>query len=81
MKKTVEPEWEKLQDASARTGLSVSELFRRCMLEDVQSVHLVKPGKKKGLRLINKKSLDDYIRSFLPGGSRFQKSAKATADP
>jgi hypothetical protein len=74
MKKFVEPEWERLQDASARTGFSISELFRRCMLEDVESVHIVKPGKKKGLRLINKKSLDDYIRSFLPGGSRFQKS-------
>jgi hypothetical protein len=73
-KKFVEPDWEKLQDASARSALSVSELFRVCMTEEVESVHIVKPGKLKGVRLINKKSLDDYIRSFLPGGSRFQKS-------
>jgi hypothetical protein len=73
-KRFVEPDWEKLQDASARTGLSVSELFRRCMLEEVESVHIVKPGKRKGVRLLRKKSLDDYILSFLPGGSRFQKS-------
>jgi hypothetical protein len=77
VKKFVEPDWEKLQDASARTGLSVSELFRQCMLEEVESVHIVKPGKLKGVRLISKKSLDDYIRSFLPGGSRFQKSHPA----
>jgi hypothetical protein len=73
-KRFVEPDWEKLQDASTRTGLSVSELFRQCMLEEVESVHIVKPGKLKGVRLISKKSLDDYIRSFLPGGIRFQKS-------
>jgi hypothetical protein len=44
------------------------------MTEEVLSVHIVKPGKRKGVRLVNRKSLDDYIRSFLPGGSRFQKS-------
>lgn len=76
-KKFVEPDWEKLQDANARTAMSVSELFRLCMLEEVESVHIVKPGKLKGVRLIRKKSLDDYIRSFLPGGTRFQKSQPA----
>ena len=76
-KKFVEPDWEKLHDASARTGLSISEIYRRCMTEEVLSVHIVKPGKRKGLRLISKKSLDDYIRSFLPGGSRFGKSQPA----
>jgi hypothetical protein len=75
----VEPEWLKLQDGSAASGLSVSELFRACMLEDVESVHIVKPGKRKGVRLINKKSLDDYIRSFLPGGSRFHKTESRLA--
>ena len=73
-RKFVEPEWEKLQDASSRTGLSISEIYRQCMTEEVLSVHIKKPGKEKGVRLVNKKSLDDYIHSFLPGGSRFQKS-------
>jgi hypothetical protein len=76
-KRFVEPDWEKLQDASTRTGFSVTELFRKCMTEEIVSVHIVKPGKRKGVRLINKKSLDDYIRSFLPGGSRFGKSQLA----
>jgi hypothetical protein len=73
-------EWEKLQDSSARTGLSVSEVYRRCMTEEVLSVHIVKPGRKKGVRLVNKQSLDDFIRSFLPGGSRFQKAQPAKAE-
>lgn len=67
--------------ARLRKGVSADEnesqcreLFRLCMLEEIESVHIVKPGKLKGVRLINKKSLDDYIRSFLPGGTRFQKS-------
>jgi hypothetical protein len=49
------------------------------MTEEVLSVHIKKPNKKKGLRLVSKKSLDDFIQSFLPGGSRFQKSTKAQA--
>jgi hypothetical protein len=73
-KKFSEPEWEKLPEASARTALSISEIYRRCMTEEVLSVHIIKPGKRKGVRLVNRKSLDDYILSFLPGGSRFQKS-------
>jgi hypothetical protein len=72
-KRFVEPEWLKLQDGSGYSSLSVTELFRACMTEDIESVHIVKPGKRKGVRLINKKSLDEYIRSFLPGGSRFNK--------
>jgi hypothetical protein len=78
-KRFLEPEWLKVQDASAVSSLSVSEIFRACMTEEVQSVHIVKPGKRKGVRLVSKKSLDDYIRSFLPGGSRHQKSQLAAA--
>jgi hypothetical protein len=79
-KKFVEAEWEKLQDASPRTGLSVSEIYRRCMTEEILSVHIVKPGKRKGVRLVNRKSLDDFIRSFLPGGVRFQKFQLSKAE-
>jgi hypothetical protein len=77
-KKFVEPEWEKLQDASARSGLSVSEIYRRCMTEEILSVHIRKPDKNKGVRLVNRKSLDDYIHSFLPGGSRYAQAAEAS---
>lgn len=71
-----ETDWEKLTGAKARTGISISELYRLCITEQVVSVHMVKPGKGKGIRLISKKSLDAYIASYLPGGTRYQ--AKAT---
>lgn len=80
-KRFVEPEWEKIEQSSHRTGLSISEVFRRCMTEEVLSVHLIKPGKRKGTRLVNRKSLDEYIRSFLPGGSRFRKSQRRDLAP
>ena len=65
--KLSEPEWMKLPDASEWCGLSVSEIFRRCMSEEIESVHLVKPGKRKGVRLVNRASLDEYIRSVPVG--------------
>jgi hypothetical protein len=56
------------------SSISQTELFRLCVAGEIESVHRLKPGQAKGIRLINKKSLDAYIRSFLPGGKRYQKS-------
>jgi hypothetical protein len=78
MKKT-DPTWEKLSTAHERTNLSVSELYRLCVSDEVESAHLVKPGKKKGVRLIKSSSLDEYIQSFMPGGSRYQKHLDVAA--
>ncbi len=74
MKRWTEPEWLKLGDAAYTHGLSVSEIFRACMTEDVLSVHIVKAGNRKGTRLVNRNSLDEYIRSYLPGGSRYHQA-------
>jgi hypothetical protein len=73
-RKFVEPEWLTLQGANSHSSISISELYRRCMTEEILSVHIVKPGKRKGVRLVNKKSLDEFIQSYLPGGSRHQGS-------
>ena len=67
------PDWEKLNTAHERTNLSVSELYRLCINGEIESAHLVKPGKDKGVRLIKSESLDAYIKSFMPGGSRYNK--------
>ena len=81
MKQTYpEPAWFKLQGGVAHSGLSYSELYRRCITGEIESVHLVQPGKKKGVRLIKKSSLDAYIESFLPGGSRYEKHLEASQD-
>jgi hypothetical protein len=66
---------DKLQDAKAWSRLSISELYRLCINGDIESVHLVKPGKSKGIRLIKRKSLENYIQSFMPGGTRYPGSA------
>jgi hypothetical protein len=66
-----EREWDRLLSASQNSGLSRPELWRAVVRGDVVGSHIRKPGKSKGTWLVNLKSLDDYIRSFLPGGSRF----------
>ena len=71
-------EWGRLVDAADRTGLSRPELFRAVVRGDVLGSHIKKTGRSRGVWLVNLKSLDDYIRSFLPGGSRFQESQPVT---
>lgn len=70
----IEPEWLRVRDANRYSSISQTELFRLCVDGEIESVHKLKPGQAKGIRLINKKSLDAYVRSFLPGGKRYQKS-------
>jgi hypothetical protein len=66
-----EAEWWKLAVASERCGISRPELFRAIVRGDIIGSHIKKPGLSKGVWLVNRLSLDTYIRSFLPGGSRF----------
>lgn len=72
-KRYLETEWLKLIDAEAAYGISRPEIFRAVVRGDIMGSHLVKPGKAKGVWLVNKSSLEQYIRSFMPGGSRHQK--------
>jgi hypothetical protein len=71
-----EREWDRLKNAAAHTGFSRPELFRAVVRGDILGVHIKKPGAKKGLWLVNLDSLDDYIRSYLPGGSRYAQSVE-----
>jgi hypothetical protein len=70
-------EWDRLNNASDNSGISRPELYRAVVRGDVVGSHIKKPGASKGVWLINLKSLDEYIRSFLPGGSRHAQSAEA----
>lgn len=81
MKKTdlTDPTWLDLQKAHAKSSFSVSELRRLCIAGDVESAHIIKAGKKKGHRLIKAASLDAYITSFMPGGSRYPKHLDVAA--
>jgi hypothetical protein len=70
-------EWDRLLNASENSGISRPELWRAVIRGDVLGVHMIKPGSKKGVWLVNLQSLDAYIRSFLPGGSRNSQSAES----
>jgi hypothetical protein len=78
-RKNLDIEWLKLSEAAVAYSISVPELFRACLRGDIESAHLIKPGKRKGVRLINKRSIDEYIRSHLPGGSRYYQRPTAEA--
>jgi hypothetical protein len=77
VKQALVPEWLRVRDAALYSGISQTELFRLCLDGQIISVHKLKPGQAKGIRLINKPSLDAYVRSFLPGGSRNVASPEA----
>jgi hypothetical protein len=81
MRQSLAPEWLRVRDAADYSGISQTELFRLCVGGEIQSVHKLKPRQAKGIRLINKPSLDAYVRSFLPGGSRYRISPAAINAP
>ena len=68
-----ETEWLRLINAEVAYGISRPEIFRAVVRGDIVGSHLLKPGKTKGIRLVNEASVETYIRSFMPGGSRHQK--------
>jgi len=72
MKQILFPEWLRVRDAADYSGISQTELFRLCLEGQIESVHKLKPRQAKGIRLINRPSLDAYVRSFLPGGTRYR---------
>jgi hypothetical protein len=70
------PEWLRVRDAVTYCRLSSTELFRLCTSGEIESIHKLRPGQAKGIRIIKKSSLDDYMRSFMPGGSRYVPDAE-----
>jgi hypothetical protein len=69
--KVVVPEWFRVREAADYSSLSSTELFRLCINGEIESIHKLRPGQAKGIRLIRKSSLDEYLQSFLPGRSRY----------
>jgi hypothetical protein len=70
-------EWDRIANASDNSGLSRPEIFRAVVRGDILGSHIKKPGASKGVWLVNLQSLDSYIRSFLPGGSRHAQTEEA----
>lgn len=62
--KDVLPEWAGVGDVTRLFGLSRPRIFRLIALDQIESVHVKDPGKKKGIRLIRLESVRAYIRGF-----------------
>jgi hypothetical protein len=58
------PEWLRIPSAALVSGLSRTHLFEAIALGKVESVHVRKPGREKGIRLIKFDSLMAYVESF-----------------
>ncbi len=57
-------EWLRVNDTVRAFGLSRPFLFQLMATDQIESVHIKRPGAKKGIRLINVESVRAYIRSF-----------------
>jgi hypothetical protein len=71
--------WTKLARAAQQSGISRPELFRYVVSGEILGSHIRKPGASKGVWLVNLASVDEFIRSFLPGGSRYQRAGTKSA--
>jgi hypothetical protein len=58
------PFYWRIADASRKYGLSRTRLFEEIAKGTLKSLYVIKPGKKRGFRLIEAKSLEAYINSF-----------------
>jgi hypothetical protein len=60
----LKPEWLRIPAASRITGLSRSFIFEKITTGEIVSRHLKRPGKAKGIRLIQYASLMEFIDKF-----------------
>ena len=59
-----ETEWLRVNDAVRAFGISRPHLFELMRTDRIRSVHILRQGAKKGIRLIDAESLRAYVRSF-----------------
>jgi hypothetical protein len=60
----LKPVWLRIPAASRVSGLSRTFLFEQIVLGTIVSKHVKKPGKSKGIRLINYDSLMNFIEGL-----------------
>jgi hypothetical protein len=60
----MKPEWLRVPAATRISSLSRTQLFTGIAEGRLKSVHLKRPGAKKGIRLISFDSLMAYVESF-----------------
>lgn len=76
MKNDQEPGWMSVEDAASWSGLSIT-LIRELIADDlIVSSNVVKPGKTRGRRLVNRESLNAYIETGIGSKSELAMNAK-----
>jgi hypothetical protein len=60
----LKPEWLRIPAASRVSGLSRTFLFEQILLGKIVSKHIKRPGKSRGIRLINYRSLISFIEGM-----------------
>jgi hypothetical protein len=61
---TIKPEWLRIPAAVRVSGLSRTYLLSEIVKDSFVTKHIKKPGKKKGIRLINYASLMEFINNL-----------------
>jgi hypothetical protein len=57
----LKPEWLRIPAASRISGLSRTFIFEKIVTGEIVSKHLKRPGKSRGIRLIQYSSLMEFI--------------------
>ena len=60
----LKPEYLRIPAAMRVTGLSKNQIFAAIATGKVKSKLIIRPGAKKGVRLISYQALIDYVESF-----------------
>jgi hypothetical protein len=77
IKLELEPRYLRVSQASYCYGISRTRLFALIAEGKVKSRYLVQPGNSRGIRLIEEKSLREYVESFDSEGRRIRKEVEA----
>lgn len=64
---TIQPRWLTLESARKYSGLSEGTLRKLIKSGDIVSSNAIPPGSSKGMRLIDRPSLDAWIEKFIGG--------------
>ena len=63
----IEPEYLKVDDCHHAFGLSRGFLFPLLISGQIRSVHIKQPGRSRGIRLVDVKSLREYLARYEVG--------------
>ena len=64
----LQPRWLRVADAVRVSGIGRSLIYQHIKARHIRSICLRERDKVRGIRLINAKSLDDFIESFEDNG-------------